>query len=46
MDLAVGQLMRNETGIPKDPKELLFDGHWVEGQTLRPRQYAVDEFSG
>lgn len=45
LDLVVGQLMRNETGIPEDPKELLFDGHWVEGRTLRPRQYALEEFA-
>lgn len=44
MDLVLGQLMRNETGVPEDPKELLFDGHWVEGQTLRPRQHPLEEF--
>lgn len=45
MDLVVAQLMRNETGVPEDPKELLFDGHWVEGQTLRPRHHALEEFA-
>jgi LacI family transcriptional regulator len=45
MDLVLSQLMRNETGVPEDPKELLFDGHWVEGQTLRPRQHALEEFA-
>src|SRR5258708_2961637 len=45
VDLVLGQLSRNETGIPGEPKELLFDGHWVEGNTLRPRQRALAGFA-
>ncbi|HEU5079461.1 MAG TPA: LacI family DNA-binding transcriptional regulator [Opitutaceae bacterium] len=37
VDLVIGQMLRNETGIPEHPKELLFAGHWVEGSTLRPQ---------
>ena len=36
VDLVIGQMLRNETGVPEHPKELLFAGHWVEGSTLRP----------
>jgi LacI family transcriptional regulator len=35
VDLVLGQIHRNERGIPAYPKELLFDGHWVEGSSLR-----------
>jgi LacI family transcriptional regulator len=45
VDLVLEQLMRNETGVPEDPREMLFDGHWVEGRTLRPRQHRLEEFS-
>lgn len=45
VDLVLGQLMRNETGVPEDPKELLFDGHWVEGATLRARKRPLEEFA-
>ncbi|MBI5800110.1 MAG: LacI family DNA-binding transcriptional regulator [Verrucomicrobia bacterium] len=45
VDLVIGQLLRNETGLPADPMELLFDGHWIEGGTLRPRQQPLVEFA-
>lgn len=45
VDLVIGQLLRNETGIPAEPKELLFDGHWVEGRSLHPRTSPVHEFA-
>lgn len=45
VDLVLGQLMRNETGVPEEPKEMLFDGHWIEGNTLRPRRHALEEFA-
>ncbi len=34
MDLLVGMLHRNECGIPSDPKTILVDGCWVEGETV------------
>jgi LacI family transcriptional regulator len=37
VDLVINLMVQNETGLPADPKELLFDGHWVEGSWLRPR---------
>jgi DNA-binding LacI/PurR family transcriptional regulator len=36
VDLVVGQLLRNERGVPAEPQRLLFEGHWIEGSTLRP----------
>lgn len=45
VDLVLGQLMRNETGVPQEPKKVLFDGHWVEGRTLRPRQQQLEELT-
>ena len=37
VDMVVAQLHRNERGIPARPKAMLFEGDWVEGNTLRPR---------
>jgi DNA-binding LacI/PurR family transcriptional regulator len=37
VDLVIGQLHRNERGIPSEPMKLLFEGRWVEGATLAPR---------
>jgi DNA-binding LacI/PurR family transcriptional regulator len=37
VDLVIGQMLRNETGIPEHPRQLLFAGHWVEGASLRAR---------
>lgn len=36
VDLVIDQLLQNSMGIPENPKELLFDGHWIEGNSLRP----------
>lgn len=36
IDLLLEQFFRNERGIPAEPKKVLFEGHWVEGTTLRP----------
>ncbi len=36
VDMVVDQLLQNAMGVPENPKELLFDGHWIEGSTLRP----------
>ncbi|HEX2101229.1 MAG TPA: LacI family DNA-binding transcriptional regulator [Candidatus Synoicihabitans sp.] len=35
IDLLIGQLHRNERGVPAEPKLTLMPGRWVEGKTLR-----------
>lgn len=35
VDLVVGQLHRNEYGLPTHPATMLIEGTWVEGQTTR-----------
>lgn len=35
VDLLVGQLSRNEIGIPRHPRKVLIPGEWHEGGTLR-----------
>ena len=35
VDLVVGQLSRNETGLPEFPLSVLLDGSWVDGRTVR-----------
>ena len=45
VDLVIGQIYQNETGVPNEPKELLTDGRWVEGASLRPRVHALAEFT-
>jgi len=37
VDLLVGQMNRNETGLPAHPYEVLISGEWREGRTLPPR---------
>jgi LacI family transcriptional regulator len=36
VDLIIGQLSRNEIGIPRHPRKILIPGEWHEGGTLRP----------
>ncbi len=36
VDLIVGQLYRNEKGIPTEPKSVVIAGEWFEGNTVRP----------
>lgn len=36
VDLVVGQLHRNERGIPESAKTVLIHGDWIEGKTVRP----------
>ncbi|HEX5220033.1 MAG TPA: LacI family DNA-binding transcriptional regulator [Verrucomicrobiae bacterium] len=38
VDLVVGQLHRNETGVPFYPKNVMIEGTWVDGMTLRRKQ--------
>ena len=44
VDLVVSQLCHNERGVPENPKEQLFYGHWMEGCSLRAR--LVDHLPG
>ncbi len=37
VDLLVDMIHRNEKGVPVLPQQLLIDGSWHEGSTLRPR---------
>lgn len=43
VDLVLGQIYRNERGVPEKPKKVLFEGQWIEGDSLRPRTAAVAE---
>ena len=36
VDLIVGQLHRNERGVPEAPKAVLTGGKWIQGKTVRP----------
>jgi LacI family transcriptional regulator len=36
VDLIVGQINRNERGVPTLPKITMINGYWVSGSTLRP----------
>jgi hypothetical protein len=35
IDLVVGQIQRNERGLPEFPKVVLVEGSWVDGTTTR-----------
>ncbi len=35
VDIVVGQLHRNETGIPERPKCMMIESQWVQGTTVR-----------
>jgi LacI family transcriptional regulator len=37
VDLVVGQIQRNERGVPAFPKTVQITGEWVNGTTTRPR---------
>ena len=45
VDLVVGQLYRNERGLPAHPKKMLFEGHWCEGDSLLERRALKSEHS-
>jgi LacI family transcriptional regulator len=38
VDLLIGQLQRNERGLPDYPKTTLVGGTWVDGASVRPRR--------
>lgn len=35
IDLIVGQIQRNETGLPADPRVVMVEGAWVNGPSVR-----------
>lgn len=35
IDIIVGQLHRNQRGVPRDPRVTLIEGKWVDGVTVR-----------
>jgi len=37
VDLVVGQLLKNERGLPAIPREVLIKGEWVEGISVPPK---------
>ena len=37
IDMLVGLMERNETGVPRDQHEILLSGEWWDGTTLPPR---------
>ncbi len=38
VDLVIGQLLRNERGIPENPRVVLVEGTWVGGPTVAQRK--------
>ncbi|MET0263348.1 MAG: LacI family DNA-binding transcriptional regulator [Rariglobus sp.] len=36
IDLIIGMIQRNETGLPADPKVVMVEGSWTEGPSVRP----------
>ncbi|TVP82126.1 MAG: LacI family transcriptional regulator [Puniceicoccaceae bacterium] len=37
VDLITAQILRNESGLPTEPKRLVIPGRWVGGNTTRPQ---------
>jgi DNA-binding LacI/PurR family transcriptional regulator len=42
VDLVVGQIHRNEAGLPKVPVTVMVDGEWIEGASLPPRRHRAN----
>lgn len=38
VDLVIGMIQRNETGLPADPKVVMVDGAWIEGPSIAPQR--------
>lgn len=36
IDMVIGMIQRNETGLPPDAKVLMVEGAWIDGPTVRP----------
>ncbi len=43
VDLLIGQLSRNEIGVPRQPRKVLIPGEWHEGKTLREQSQVASE---
>lgn len=43
VDLVLGQIYRNERGVPEKPKKVLFEGQWIEGDSLRARPVVMGD---
>jgi len=43
IDLVVGKLRQNETGVPEFPKLILVGGRWIEGRSIRPLPSSVPD---
>ncbi len=43
VDLIVGQLQRNEKGLPTTPKIVLTEGNWTDGQSIRSNAPKADK---
>lgn len=43
VDLLIGQLSRNEIGVPRQPRKVLIPGEWHDGNTLRPPSHVAAE---
>ena len=41
VDMVVGQIHRNESGIPPYPRATLIGASWVDGQSVRPQAPAA-----
>ncbi|WP_238991361.1 LacI family DNA-binding transcriptional regulator [Rariglobus hedericola] len=36
IDMIIGMIQRNETGLPSDPKTVMVEGSWTEGPSVKP----------
>jgi LacI family transcriptional regulator len=43
VDLLIGQLSRNEIGVPRQPRKVLIPGEWHDGGTLRAQSSLATE---
>jgi LacI family transcriptional regulator len=41
VDMVVGQIHRNESGVPAFPRATLIGATWVDGQSVRPQDHAI-----
>jgi LacI family transcriptional regulator len=45
VDMLIGLMHRNETGVPEDQHEILLAGKWRDGRTLPPRRGSPERLS-
>ena len=43
VDMVVGQIHRNETGIPEFPRATMIGASWVEGESVRPQSHRLGQ---